>query len=141
MTSTLYLRCGSFGSKCLLTTQSGHRTDTLEINMQEIIPSLAQFYTIAAILFLMLLAAGISFYLNVHKITKYQRILFWLKLIISIPLLYLGIGWASRFVVVFGVLMFVSGELPQLLYFLALAFAPIVIYALTVWGLIRWSPE
>ena len=104
--------------------------------MRELISSPSVSYTIAIILHLMLLISGISLYLNAKNNDTNQRILFWLKLTISIPLLLLGVSWTTFVTTGFGVAALVGSSLNLRL--VVLAIAPIVIYAIAVWGLIRW---
>jgi len=104
--------------------------------MRELISSPSVFYTTAITLHLMLLISGISLYLNAKNNDTNQRILFWLKLIISIPLLLLGVSWATFVTTGFGVAALIGSSLNLRLVLLALA--PIVIYTIGVWGLIRW---
>lgn len=104
--------------------------------MQELISSPLVFYITAITLHLMLLISGISLYLNAKYQSTNQRILFWLKLIISIPLLLLGVSWAIYITTGFGLAALIGSSLNLRLVLLALA--PFVIYAIVVWGLIRW---
>ena len=82
----------------------------------------------------MLLVSCISYYFKARNETKYKRLFFWSKLIISIPLFSLGAVWTyiGTFILGFVALMAGSTEL------LLLAVVPIIIYVITFWGLIRW---
>lgn len=106
--------------------------------MVEAIPSFSTFYTVTVTLVLMFLLSSISLYFNACNETKYQRLMFWLKLVTSIPLLLLGVKWVTFATVGFGVLAIISSNLNQTLYFSLLTITPIAIYALTTWCLIRW---
>ena len=104
--------------------------------MREIIPSLSTTYAVASILLLMLLIAGISLYFNARNETVYRGTLFWLKLILSAPLLLLGIGLTIFYTTGFIVFLLVGSGLNLKLILLTLV--PISLYAITVWGLVRW---
>ena len=104
---------------------------------QDLLPSLTNlpvFYTVLVSLAVMLLAALFSLYARVRGETEWPGYLFWLKLTVVLPLwvlvgvwTYLGTYWLGFATLVSGV-----GLL------MLLTPAPLAIYGVMTWGLVRW---
>ena len=102
------------------------------------IPTLPVVYAVVSILLLMLVTASISAYFNTRNKTASQSMLFWLKIILSVPLLLLGARLAASVTAAFGVIFLIGNSTSLNLQFLLLTLGPIVIYILCIWILVRW---
>ena len=106
--------------------------------MREILPSPPVVYAVVSLLLLMLVTASISVYFNARNNAASHRMLFWSKIILSVPMLLLGARLTVFVAAAFGILFLVGDSTSLNLKFLLLTLAPVVIYVLSVLILVRW---
>ena len=95
-------------------------------------------YAVAGTLLLMLATAFMSLYLNHRNEAPSHGALFWLKIILSVPVIFFGAGLTAYLASAFGVLFLTGSSTSLDVKFLLLALAPVAVYVITVWVLFRW---